>query len=351
MAGRRSRRWTSVPKRSIGKQDSVWTLMPSATLAQRAASSSTTCRYTSYGCPPPPTSSPKGRPIRSASPRRRNTSRGKRSSRSYCAAFGASSASAISRVSAIRSSASRVGSSRSTGTALLVTWVPRDGTRGRSRAGSERRQPPPQPSGAGPADPDLAAVRPVGVPHGGTGIAGDGEPALVTAGVVALAEEGRVVETRGTAVGPVPGMMDVAPGGRCGAAGEDAVPVPLLGRPADRGRGGSLLTADVHGEAVRSGDDPDDTCVAGQPAGGLGGDRSGEQQLAADHPDGGPFGTQRHEVDRHTYLRTLAPHLRQAAVVQRLSCELDEGIAHALTVAASVTGGGGARPCRLPRGG
>ena len=48
----------------------------------------------------------------------RKTSRGKRSSRSYCAAFGASSASASSRVSAIRSWASGVGSSRSTGTAL-----------------------------------------------------------------------------------------------------------------------------------------------------------------------------------------------------------------------------------------
>ena len=68
----------------------------------------------------PPTSSPNGSPSRPASPSLRKTSRGKRSSRSYWAALRASSASARSRVSAIRSAASWVGSSRSTGTGLLL---------------------------------------------------------------------------------------------------------------------------------------------------------------------------------------------------------------------------------------
>ena len=43
-SGRRSRRCVSLPKEATGKQERVCTLMPRATLAHRAASSSRTCR-------------------------------------------------------------------------------------------------------------------------------------------------------------------------------------------------------------------------------------------------------------------------------------------------------------------
>ena len=45
--GSRSARWAALPKPSTGPAVRVCTLTPSATLAQRMASSSTTCRYTS----------------------------------------------------------------------------------------------------------------------------------------------------------------------------------------------------------------------------------------------------------------------------------------------------------------
>src|SRR5829696_3155461 len=79
--------------------------------------------------------------------------------------------------------------------------------------------------GAGSADVDLGAVGAVGVPDRGAGVAGDGEAALVDGGVVPFAEQGAVLATGRTAVHPVDDVVDVAPGGRDGAAGEHAVPV------------------------------------------------------------------------------------------------------------------------------
>src|SRR3954467_11677243 len=115
---------------------------------------------------------------------------------------------------------------------------------------------------------DLAAVRAVGVPDGGTGVAGHAETALVHRGVVALAQQRSVLAARRPAVGPVDDVVDVAPGGRGRTACEDAVPVAQLDRPADgRGRGALCPTA-VEREPVGPGDHPPHARVAGPPPAG-----------------------------------------------------------------------------------
>src|ERR1700689_2046698 len=59
---------SGVPKVASGKQDRLCTLTVTATAAHRMASSSRTCRYTSYGWPPPPSDSGYGRPRRAPPP-------------------------------------------------------------------------------------------------------------------------------------------------------------------------------------------------------------------------------------------------------------------------------------------
>src|SRR4051794_17726264 len=142
------------------------------------------------------------------------------------------------------------------------------------------------------ADADLAAVGAVCVPDGGSGVAGDGEAALVDGGVVPLAEQGAVLAAGGAAVGPVDDVVDVAPGGRGGAAGEHAVPVAVFHRPADGGGGGALFLADVQWKGGGVGEQPHHAGVAGQPAGGLGGDRAGEGQFAAGDAGGSAGGAE-----------------------------------------------------------
>src|SRR4051794_31340395 len=102
-------------------------------------------------------------------------------------------------------------------------------------------------------DPDLSAVRAVRVPDRGAGIAGDGEATLVDGGVVALADQGAVLAGRLAAPGPVVDMVEVAPGRGGRATREHAVPVALLGRPADTGGRRALLLPDVQRQAVRAG--------------------------------------------------------------------------------------------------
>src|SRR4051812_18024549 len=97
----------------------------------------------------------------------------------------------------------------------------------------------------GASGPDLAAVRPVGGPDGGSGVTAQAEAPLVDGGVVSFAEGGRVVAARRPAVGPVDHVVDVAPGGRSRAAWEDAVPVAQFDRPADRRGRGALGAAGV----------------------------------------------------------------------------------------------------------
>ena len=52
------------------------------------------------------------------------------------------------------------------------------------------------------------------------------EPAVVHDGVVALAEQGGVVDVRAATIGPVPHVMRPSPARRCGAPGVGAAPVP-----------------------------------------------------------------------------------------------------------------------------
>ena len=59
---------SSVPNANNGCEDRLCTLTATATAAQRAAISSSTCRYTSYGCPAPPHSSGCGRLSSPAAP-------------------------------------------------------------------------------------------------------------------------------------------------------------------------------------------------------------------------------------------------------------------------------------------
>ena len=68
MPGSQRRFCSSVPKASSGCDDRLCTLTATATAAQRAAISSSTCRYTSYGWPPPPHSSGCGRLSSPAAP-------------------------------------------------------------------------------------------------------------------------------------------------------------------------------------------------------------------------------------------------------------------------------------------
>src|SRR5215217_85820 len=63
-------------------------------------------------------------------------------------------------------------------------------------------------------------------------------------------------------------VVDVAPGGRDGAAGEHAVPVALFQGVADGGGGAALLLADVQRQAGGVGEHAHHAGLAGQPAGG-----------------------------------------------------------------------------------
>jgi hypothetical protein len=74
---------------------------------------------------------------------------------------------------------------------------------------------------------DLAAVAAVGAPAAGA-VAVDGEGAGVDLGVVAFAEQHRVVQRGLPAECPGEAVMDVAPPGRGVAAGEDAAAVAGL---------------------------------------------------------------------------------------------------------------------------
>src|SRR4051812_17859056 len=82
-------------------------------------------------------------------------------------------------------------------------------------------------------DEDLGAVGAVGVPSAAE-IPLDAE-AVVDLGVVAFAQQCGVLQAGRAAVEPLQQMMDVAPVGGGAAAGEHAVPVPPLHRPADVG--------------------------------------------------------------------------------------------------------------------
>ena len=82
---------------------------------------------------------------------------------------------------------------------------------------------------------DLGAVGPVGAPSA-VGLSFDAE-AVVDLGVVPFAEQRGVVQAGLAAVEPVDEVVDVAPVGRCVAAGEHAVPV-AASRPPGVGAGG-----------------------------------------------------------------------------------------------------------------
>src|SRR6202043_4168650 len=112
-----SQRWrcSSDPNPSNGGHDRLCTLTATAIAAHRAAISSSTCRYTSNGCPPPPHSSGWGRLSNPAAPSWANTPSGYDSAFSWPSTIGVSTLSATLRARTMRSAASSVGSRRSTG--------------------------------------------------------------------------------------------------------------------------------------------------------------------------------------------------------------------------------------------
>jgi hypothetical protein len=144
--------------------------------------------------------------------------------------------------------------------------------------------------------------------------------------------------------------VDVAPGGRDRAAGEHAVPVALVQGVADGGGGAALLLADVQRQAGGVGEHAHHAGVAGQPAGGLGGDRPGEGQFAAGDPDRSAVGAQGEPVDGHPHLGGGAAHRGQLAAAQRAAGQRDQRVAHPPAVAAPVTGRPVAVPLRLQSG-
>ena len=87
--------------------------------------------------------------------------------------------------------------------------------------------------------------------------------AMVDLGVVALAEERRIVEARFPAVDPLDHVVDIAEPRGGLAAGEDAGPVAFLDRPADVRRDDALRTAHVQRQTGRVEHDPGDVGVAG----------------------------------------------------------------------------------------
>ncbi len=114
MSGSSRSRCASSPYVARAYDVMVCTDRPTPTLIQAAAISSSICRYTSYGWPPPPYCSGYGRPSRPAFPSVLNASRGNVAVSSAAAAYGASSCSQSSRTKASSSFASSVGSILST---------------------------------------------------------------------------------------------------------------------------------------------------------------------------------------------------------------------------------------------
>ena len=94
------------------------------------------------------------------------------------------------------------------------------------------------------------------------------------------AERDEIRELRLASVGPVLHVMaiDVA---LERAAGETAALVPGIQRPADRGRDGSSLAADVERLALLVFQDPDHAGVASEPSSRLRGNRRAMFELAA----------------------------------------------------------------------
>src|SRR4051794_27775262 len=89
--------------------------------------------------------------------------------------------------------------------------------------------------------------------------------------VVLAADQDKVVQAGGTAVGPGDDVVGVAHPGGTGAAGERAVPVPSDDGPPQGGSDESRSTSDVENLAVGAEADRDQVGIAGQPT--HGGDR------------------------------------------------------------------------------
>ena len=133
-------------------------------------------------------------------------------------------------------------------------------------------------------------------------------------------------------------MVDVAPGGGDGAAGEHAVPVAQFEGPADRGCSGALLLAHVERQPGGVGEDADHPGVAGQPAGGLRRDRAGEDEFATGNTGGRACGAQSEPVDADPHLRRRTADGGQVSAAQRPTGEGDQRVPHSLAVGAEVPG-------------
>ena len=135
----------------------------------------------------------------------------------------------------------------------------------------------------------------------GGGVDVDLPGGLVDQGVVFAAEQDEVVEGCGAVVGPVGDVVGVAGDGEAGAAGEGAVLVAEDQGGPDAGGDQAAGAADVEDLALGAEDGGDDLGVAGQSAGGGGGEgvAGGEESVAGElvlqvvdaHGEGDPGGS------------------------------------------------------------
>ncbi len=104
--------------------------------------------------------------------------------------------------------------------------------------------------------------------------------ALVNEAVVAATQENQIGEARWATIDPMLDVVSVTPAHWPVTAFESATAVSQVEGPA-QGRGdGSGAATHIKGFGFTLGDDAADAGIAGDPAGGFGGDHSGVVQLA-----------------------------------------------------------------------
>src|SRR5829696_6121570 len=187
-------------------------------------------------------------------------------------------------------------------------------------------------------DGDLGAVGTPGTPSPVVSSL-DAEP-VVDLGVVALAEQGRVLQRGVAVVGePFEDVVDVAPVAGGVAPGEDAVAIPDFHRPAQVRGHDPVGATQVQQLPVRAHDHAADDAVAGKPAGAGGGDHRAEPGAAGSGP--GVLIDEVVQVDEYGHVWLHRAHRGQVAGGQRVVGELDECVGLLLGAAAGVPGGAG----------
>ena len=225
--------------------------------------------------------------------------------------------------------------------------------RGRAPCGGEATSPPAAAAPAavrpqteqGAVDDDLGAVGAPGAPSA-VGLSFDPE-AVVDLGVVPFAEQRGVLQEVSPSSSQCEEVVDVAPVGGGVAAGEDAVPVADLDRPAQVRRDEPLGAAQVQRLPVGADDDAGDVAVAGQPAGPGGGDDARRTRCGRrPAPVAGSTRSSRSMVTTTCGLTRAQD--RQVARGEGVVGQLDEGVGRLLGAGARCPRRGG-RPARSTR--